>query len=448
MKQPGQAPTFKELLSAHESPAAFYTMMDRVGRHGGAGADGTYRGRYAHWDDLKHLPLPEGIDARQLWAWLKFRRRSAAREIPLRDRLGQPFLYGMPDSVQEALLFLDQNASGRIQAPEQIVNSDTRDRYLVNSLIEEAIRSSQLEGAATTRRVAKEMIRSGRAPMNRSEQMILNNFRTMQHIVAVKDRALTPEMVLDIQRKVTENTLEDPDDAGRVRTSDDVRVFDGESGEVLHTPPPSAELAGRMRLMCDFANGAAPKGFLHPILRAVLLHFWLAYDHPFVDGNGRTARALFYWSALRQGYWLFEFISISQILRNAPAQYARSFLLSEADENDLTYFILYHLDVIRRSVDELHAYLRRKAEELTHLERQSKKLLALNHRQKALIVHALRHPDAVYTFESHRQSHGVVRETARRDLLELARKGYLKSWKAGKVMQFGPADRLARMLPS
>ncbi len=51
--------------------------------------------------------------------------------------------------------------------------------------------------------------------------------------------------------------------------------------------------------------------FIHPVIRAILLHFMLAYDHPFVDGTGRTARALFYWSMAHQGYWLMDFISIT-----------------------------------------------------------------------------------------------------------------------------------------
>lgn len=96
---------------------------------------------------------------------------------------------------------------------------------------------------------------------------------------------------------------------------------------------------------------------MHPVIIAIVLHSWLAYDHPFVDGNGRTARAPFYWSMLSQGFWLVEFLSISSILRKAPATSSRSFLHAETDENDLTYFILYHLKVIRRAIDELRAYM-------------------------------------------------------------------------------------------
>ena len=116
------------------------------------------------------------------------------------------------------------------------------------------------------------------------------------------------------------------------------------------------------RLMCDFANGKTPGEFVHPAIRSIILHFWLAYDHPFLDGNGRTARALFYWSMLHHHYWLCEFISISHLILKAPAEYERAFLYTETDDNDLTYFIIYHLKLIRRAVDELHKYIARKTE--------------------------------------------------------------------------------------
>ncbi|HEY5741239.1 MAG TPA: Fic family protein, partial [Terrimicrobiaceae bacterium] len=64
-------------------------------------------------------------------------------------------------------------------------------------------------------------------------------------------------------------------------------------GQVYHDPPPPEELETRMVAMCAFANGETPGFFVHPAVRAIILRFWLTYDHPFVYGNGRTARALF-----------------------------------------------------------------------------------------------------------------------------------------------------------
>jgi Fic family protein len=215
---------------------------------------------------------------------------------------------------------------------------------------------------------------------------------------------------------------------------------------VIHTPPPAGELESRLAAMCKFANGAEQKGFLHPLLRAVILHFWLAYDHPFVDGNGRTARALFYWSMLSNGYWLTEFISISRILRKAPVKYPRSFLHSETDGNDVTYFVIYQLSVIQRAIKDLYLYLEIKAKELRQTERLLRGSQDLNHRQVALLSHALKHPDFRYTIRSHQGSHGVVYQTARSDLLDLARRGLLEQRRAGRGFVFYRADDLAEKI--
>jgi Fic family protein len=396
---------------------------------------------YLHWDDVFHRKPPPGLTREQWWNALKI-GRVIRRPVALRPLKGSPSGFTLPDRLLESLLYVDQQAAGRIATSDQVVNPAVRDKYVMSSLTEEAITSSQLEGAATSRRVAKEMLRTGRPPKDRSERMILNNFRAME---LVRDRAgepLTPDLVVAIQRVVTEGTLDDPADVGRLQQPGDVRVTVwGDRDQVLHAPPPAEELPERLDAMCAFANGAG-ETFVHPVVRAILLHFWLSYDHPFADGNGRTARLLFYWSMLRQGYWLAEFISISTILRKAPSKYARSFLLTETDDNDLTYFLLYHLDVIRRSIDELMAYAERKSKEARAAERLVASAGRLNHRQLDLIGHALRNPDASYTVQSHRRSHGVVYQTARTDLLDLAALGLLVQSKIGKAFRFAPARDL------
>jgi Fic family protein len=401
---------------------------------------------YPHWDKLRYLKPPKGLSAEEWWLALKIQRLGQWRFVPLKDRRGRPFRFFVPDLVQEELHNIDCGAGGSLQVPEPINNPQTRDQYLIRSLMEEAITSSQLEGAVTTREVAKELIRTGRAPRDKSEQMILNNYITMRHIVDIKDQPITPELVLELHRLVTEKTLNDPEMAGRFRRFDQKIVVDDIEGEVYHEPPSAAELEERFRAMCDFANQKTPDYFVHPVVRAIIMHFWLAYDHPFVDGNGRTARALFYWAMLHRGFWLFEFISISAILRKAPVKYARSFLYTESDENDLTYFIVAQTQVIRRAIVELHAYIDRKTAEVLELESKLKALRMFNHRQAELIRHALKHPYQEYTIESHQKSHDVVYETARTDLLRLQTKELVNMEKRGKIMVFRvPPDLASRL---
>jgi Fic family protein len=343
--------------------------------------------------------------------------------------------------ISRLLHEIDLGAGGNIGMPDPIVNPQTRNQYVMHSLFQEAVTSSQLEGAATTRAVAKEMLRTGRPPRTRGERMILNNYLAMQRIAEWKQRPLDEQLIFQMHRTVTENTLDEPDAAGRLRRP-----------EVFYSPPPATQLPERLRKLCEFANGSVldvgkPRGrFIHPVVRAILLHFWLAYDHPFVDGNGRTARALFYWSMLRQGYWLFEFVSISEILVKAPAQYATSFLYTETDGNDATYFLLFQCEVIRRAIASLHEYIDRKSSELRDIETALGGATQLNHRQQALISHALRHPGARYSIDGHRRSQGIVYETARYDLLALAKLGLLEHRKFGRAFVFvAPSDLSKRL---
>ncbi len=133
------------------------------------------QGRYRHWDTLRHVTPPAGLTAEEWWLATWLARRALRRELPLRNMTGQPFAYALTDAAYEMLHRIDQQAAGRLTAPEQVTNPHARDRYVVSSLIEEAITSSQLEGASSTRQVAKEMLRTGRPPRDRSERMIFAN---------------------------------------------------------------------------------------------------------------------------------------------------------------------------------------------------------------------------------------------------------------------------------
>lgn len=439
MKYPDKPPTLPAMLAGLKD-------VSKLGRIAELAQGERSIRQYLHWDELRHLPAPAGFSHEDWWLALKFSRTGMLRSVPLKDLQGERFQFCVPELVQQELHLIDIGAGGAIGVPEPITNPQTKDRYLIRSLMEEAITSSQLEGAVTTREVAKEMIRTGRAPRNTSEQMILNNFVTMQRITELRKETLTPQMVFDVHRLVTDKTLDDPTAAGRFRRPDERRVVGDAFGEVFHDPPPAGELPERLTVMCAFANGKTPGFFIHPVVRAIILHFWLAYDHPFVDGNGRTARALFYWAMLHSGCWLFEFISISNILRKAPVKYGRSFLYTETDDNDLTYFIVAQTKVIRRAIAELHAYIDSKTAEVRELESHVRALNLFNHRQAELIRHALKHPYQQYTIGSHQKSHNVVYQTARTDLLNLKSCAVLEQKQRGKQMIFTvPRDLSARL---
>lgn len=447
MKVPVSPPkyhdVFGKLVRTPEGMKRFQAIM-----MGGIGP--TPDGKYRHWDILRHLTPPDGLTSEEWWFGIKAARTASYQPLPFLDKQQVPFKYALVEVMLRFLHQVDKDASGAIKGTDLITSPNLRDTYIFNSLVEEAITSSQLEGASTTRDVAKEMIRTGRKPRDRSEQMIHNNYQAMTFIRRFLDQQLTSSVVLELHRILTDNTLDEPAAAGRFRTHEEsIRVVD-QFGTVLHQPPESSTLQKRMAAMCVFANVDDPKRFIHPVVRAIALHFWLAYDHPFVDGNGRTARALFYWAMAREGYWLCEFLSISRILKKAPSKYNRAFLYTETDDNDLTYFILNQLDVLQRAIAELHSYLQRKSAEVLEVEnllRRSRLMNSvLNHRQLALLNHAMKNPFFRYTIQSHRRSHNISYQTSRTDLLGLVKHKVLDHTRSGRTFSFiAPPDLQSRL---
>jgi Fic family protein len=401
---------------------------------------------YRHWDVLRHMTPPEGLTKEQYWAAIKLARRQGRRALPLKDPAGRPFSFITPDHLWEMLHQIDQNASGAIQVPEPITNPATRDRYLQSTLIEEALTSSQIEGAVATREQAKDLIRGNRKPASRHERMVYNNYQALSAIRDLVAEPLTPALIGRIHSIITADTMDEKFQPPFLRTEGDGIAIRDDEGMVWYEPPPAREIPTRMKALCAFANQEKSGRFLHPVIKAILLHFWLAVDHPFVDGNGRTARALFYWSMLKDGYWLTEFLSISSIIKKGQGKYSEAFLHAESDDCDATYFLDHQLRVILRAVESLHAYLARKVLEVRGTERLLRQMDGVNHRQLALLSHALRHPGERYTIQSHQRSHRVSYQTARTDLIGLGEARLLEPGRSGNRMIFSaPVDLASRL---
>lgn len=450
MKIPITPPKLDELIEKYSDYFSDY-FMDIATQTFADQLEGRRKRGYRHWDKIRHLTPPDDLNHEQWWLRIKLARVQQYRNLPISDKNGKAFVYSIPDDVMERLHHIDSRASGRIALSENIATKENRDRFIFNSLVEEAITSSQLEGASTTRQVAADMIRHSRRPGNKSEQMILNNYIGMQQVRELCHEPLSETILMQLHQVLTEDTLDDPAAAGRLQKPEEerVHVIDNASQKILHQPPPAEQLPDRIKQIIQFANDSTPaSGFMHPLIRAIVLHFWIGYDHPFVDGNGRTARALFYWSVLRDQYWMFEFISISRILKKAPAQYSKAYLHTETDDNDLTYFIIHQLDVIEKALNDLDEYLERKTEQVKRVE----KLLhhtKLNNRQIALLSHAIRHPGHEYYVKSHQTSHRVAYATARSDLLELVSCNLLKKKRIGKkTLAFIAPDNVEEKIKS
>lgn len=384
--------------------------------------------KYEYWDTVKYKPLPNGCSSsRELW--LRTKASRVLTTVYPWQKYG--LLFGLTNKMQRLCHEFDLNFGGTWEG-RSMIPSESRERYLVSSLMEEAIYSSMMEGAATTRKVAKEMLRRKITPKDKSQQMIHNNYQTIQFIVENKYNMLTPELVMHIHRLMTEKTLVNPDDAGRLRTNDNVVVENGITHEVVHVPPPYQVLPFFINDLCDYFNETDAKVFIHPIIRGIIVHYMVAYMHPFVDGNGRTARALFYWYMLKEKYWLTEYMSISRVIANSKKSYEKAFQYVAADDNDLGYFITYNLRVLEQAFKQLQDYIKRKQE-----ERVAANIFLqigdINERQAQILKMFMDNPKEVITVRSLQDKFMISPTTAKTDIIGLLQKGLLTEIAFNKV---------------
>ncbi|WP_082696315.1 Fic family protein [Pseudomonas oryzihabitans] len=395
------------------------------------------KGRYLHWHDIRHR-VQNGDDAELAWAVIKLSRQSLLKPIELNAETGHPFQFCLPDSSQNILHKIDR-LNAEIGANLDTARTRASDIYLVESLMmEEAISSAQLEGAATTRKVAKEMLEKERPPVNDDERMIVNNFILMKQAKYNKDQPLTIELIRRFHTDATRGVEEEHSCPGEIRKSNDIYVK-GRDEEIAHQPPDQKLLLFRLEMLCDFANtnhdGEDGRTFIHPAVKAIILHFMIGYEHPFNDGNGRTARCLFYWYMLKSGYWAFEYISISNLLKQAPTQYGESYLFTENDDFDLTYFICYQLRIIERAINDFLTHIETKKKEFYEIMAfidQAGYSKDLSFRQIHLLKKVLRNPGRVFTAKEVKNEFDVSEGTARADLEKLASLKFMAKTKEGK----------------
>lgn len=288
--------------------------------------------------------------------------------------------------------------------------------------MEEAIASSQMEGASTTRKVAKDMLLRQLKPRDRSQQMILNNYNTIQYLVEHKDDPLTLELLLDIQRRITHGTLDDPLDEGRFRTDNNIFVVNGMTGETAHEPPSHTVIDEAVREICVFAGSDSP--YIHPVIRAVIIHFMISYLHPFVAGNGWTARSLFYWYMIKKSYRLTQYLSVSRIIYRSKSHYENVFLYTEHDDLDLGYFVQYNLNVLEDAYVELREYIERNLRNDSAF--LSGRIPGLSGRQMEILRLYSENPAAVYTARNLETRFSVSVKTLRCDLEGLVETGLLE----------------------
>ena len=357
--------------------------------------------------------LPVSMPISRVWPELQQARKEISEKLPLSAMDGSAFWWVLTDHILE-----ESEKVIALARRELIFDRPEYQAAFEEAVLDEAVYSSVIEGAFTTRKEAQAFIWEGRTPKNKSEQMVKNNYEALTYVLENIDVPITKETIFQIYSLVTKDTLEEPAASDCYR-SEPVFVR-SQRGEVVHTAPRAEQVPQMMDALVAFIADSE----LSPLIKACVAHFYFVYVHPFIDGNGRTARALSYMILLQAGYDFFRYFSISGVIAEERSKYYKAIKDVEDDGYDMTYFIDYSIGMLARTVKKMEDRLVNKVvmeERLNQL-----KTSGANDRLIAGAEWLLKSPNNSVTIKAWEKKFGVVTETARQDLFKLEEAGIVK----------------------
>lgn len=380
--------------------------------------------RYVPVEDIKYRLEKLGLKktewpeiSKKIIAYRKF------NSIPLFFKsLDKNFWYYPSDSLQQKISKIEHLGNKIFERIES--QKDLKDDFLGNAALEEAITSAIYEGANSTRAKAKELIASGSKPKNKDEWMLLNNYEAMKWIKNNSSLNISKTTILKIHEIVTKNTLEGDDKNFQGKFRNDV-VYVGEHQGIDYE---KIEAALDEAINLSTVN----RRFLHGLIKGILLHYFIAYIHPFFDGNGRTARTSFYFKCIKNDLRFVELLSISAHLKKGKGnRYEKAFTLVKENEYDVTYFIDYCLDSLLSAIETVE----QKVNYLLNIPLLAKPF-DLNPNQIHLLQRLTLNKFIPVTAMEHAKNIKKTREMARRELKDLHAKKFLKEEKRSNQLVY------------
>jgi len=392
----------------------------------------SYQDRYLNKIEIGYR-LPADLSLGEVWEKIVADRKGRGETLTLRDEQGKNFWYVNIKPLQAKLHLIDSQGKDSLY---RNIRKEIESELIFDSLIEEAWASNLIEGVFTTHKRAQELVRRNLSPRDKNELMMKNNHAAMNYIVENREVAFSIDLILQLHRIITQDTLDDRESSGRFR-DDEVYILD-KSGSIIFKPMKAENILPCMDNFIDWVNTDSEEDFIHPIVKASVVHFYMAYVHPFFDGNGRTARALFYFYLLKNKYDFFKYFSISALIAKQREKYYKAIKDVEDYDNDLTYFLLYSANIALKSIDEILDKIIRKYHSIVLRQKLDEKGVYLNKRQNRIIKIIIDHDHKSITTRKYQKIFQVAYGTARSDLNNLAEYELLRKQKAGKGFVYFP----------
>lgn len=377
--------------------------------------------RYVSLEDIRYRLESLGYK-RSDWENLKLNieKHRKLASVPLFvNSINKKFWFFPSDSIQKKINEIEHAGNKLYETIES--SSKFKDEFLTNAKIEEAIASAIYEGANSTRAKAKQLIASEQKPRNKDEWMIVNNYQAMKWIKENSNKDISTDLIKEIHAIVTKHTLEGDDDAFSGKFRNDA-VFVGS-----HTGIEHEQIIPTLEEIINLSVNN--KRYLHGLIKGILLHYFVAYVHPFFDGNGRTARTLFYFKSIKNDLKFVELLSVSAHLKNNGNKYEKAFENVVSNEYDVTYFVDFCLESLLAGLNKIE----KKIKYLFGIA-EIQKTYSLSNTQVLLLQRLALNKFVSVSSEEYSHDIGRTREIGRRELKDLFNKKFLKERKEGKKL--------------
>lgn len=343
----------------------------------------------------------------------------------------------------EKNLFAFAERIGRVSGLVEGLNESTKTETIIEMMVSEAVKTSEIEGEYISRRDVKSSIRNNLGLSATKEQV--NDKRAegaAALMIAVRDHyaeALTEEMLFEWHKTLMIGDKRIKKGAWRTH-EDPMQIVSGPIGkEKVHfEAPPSKNVPKEMKGFIRWFNDTAPGGKKEidkPSVRSALAHVYFETIHPFEDGNGRIGRAISE-KALSQGVGRPILLSLSGVIEpNKNAYYdalnAAQYTLDASDW--VAYFVEVCLDAQIQAEEKINFTLK-KAKLFDRFESE------MNERQLKVVRRMLEDgPDSFVGGMSAKKYMAITktsRATATRDLQELADMEVLNQEGAGRSVRY------------
>lgn len=301
-----------------------------------------------------------------------------------------------------------------------------------DALIRNAHSSTAIEGNSLSLQEVSALA-SGRDIMvkRKDKQEVLNYLKALGEIDDLAKRTpFTEKDLLEVHRIVTQGTLENPLDEGIFRNRQ-VVVGNRITGKVIFMPPATKEVLSLVDKFLTWLNSRNIND-IDQVVQAGIAHYEIVRIHPFIDGNGRTARVLASMVLYKNGFDVKRFFALDDYYDQDRRSYYAALQLVDKKTLDLTGWLEYFTDGVAVSIKTVKDKVLSLSKNIKDLKEKGQ--IALTDRQMK-IVEKLVDKGAITNREI-RNMFQLSDEAVRREISKLLKQGVLKKEGAGRSLHY------------